>query len=142
MVREDLEDGWIKEKIGTRDDSLDESCQLSIGVSQTVWKALTHDASPLINDLQAMSTADRLLEHAVLTWMLGPFRSKYQLMRFGMMQETVPPVTAVRSTLSGSIAANLEKSSSMEAAKTAVREPLSFSTGIPAMNTWSVSTPS
>jgi hypothetical protein len=93
---------------------------------------LTQEASPLCNDLQAMSTADKLPEQAVLTWMLGPRRSKYQLTRLGMTHATELPVAAVRSVFSGSMATRRALSSSIEAEKTAVREPLSFSTGIPA----------
>jgi hypothetical protein len=69
--------------------------------------ALTHEASPACRLLQAMSTVDSPLEQAVFTWILGPRRSKYQLTRFGMTQATVLPVTAVRSVLSGSMAAIL-----------------------------------
>lgn len=129
LVRQNLEDGRIQQKIGTSDDGLR---QLAMWTTLTRTYLLTHDASPEARDLQAISTAERLLEQAVLIWMLGPRRSKYQLIRLGMMQETVPPVTAVRSTLSGSMAVSLEKSSSIEAEKTAVLEPLSFSTGMPA----------
>lgn len=96
-------------------------------------RLLTHVASPDFRDLQAISTADRLLEHAVLQCMLGPCRSKYQLTRFGIIHATVQPVTAVRSVLSGSIADILIASSSMEAENTAVREPLRLSTDIPAV---------
>ena len=79
-----------------------------------------------------MSTADKLLEQAVLTWMLGPRKSKYQLTRLGITHATELPVAAVRSIFSGSMATIRALSSSIEAEKTAVEEPLSFSTGIPA----------
>lgn len=82
--------------------------------------------------LQAISTADKLPEQAVLTWMLGPRRSKYQLTRLGMTQATELPVADVRSVFSGSMATIRALSSSIEAEKTAVREPLRDSTGIPA----------
>lgn len=65
---------------------------------------LTHVASPALILLQAISTADRLLEQAVLQCMLGPCRSKYQLTRFGITHATVHPVTAVLSALSVSMA--------------------------------------
>ena len=79
----------------------------------------------------AMSSATRLLEHAVSRCTLGPLRSKYQLRRFGIRDEAVP-VAAVRPVFSGSCATILDQSSVKEAEKTAVLEPLSFSTGIPA----------
>jgi hypothetical protein len=82
-------------------------------------------------DWQAMSNATRLLEHAVSICTLGPLRSKYQLRRFGIREEAVP-VAADGPVFSGSCETIRDQSSVKEAEKTAVLEPLSFSTGIPA----------
>jgi hypothetical protein len=94
---------------------------------------LTQVESPLCMFLQAMSIADKLPEQAVLTWMLGPRRSKYQLTRLGMTHATECPVAAVRSVFSASMATIRALSSNIEAENTAVREPLSDSIGIPAV---------
>lgn len=78
-----------------------------------------------------MSNATRLLEQAVSMWTLGPLRSKYQLTRLEMSDDA-EPVAAVLSALSGSRDTILDQSSVKDAENTDVREPLSFSAGMPA----------
>ena len=91
----------------------------------------TVEASPARKDWHAMAKATKLLEHAVSMWTLGPLRSKYQLTRLEISDDA-EPVAAVLSTLSGSCERILDQSSVKDAENTEVRDPLSFSAGMPA----------
>lgn len=78
-----------------------------------------------------------LVEHAVLTCMLGPLRSKYQLNLLAK-NEAVVPVAVLTGAVSASLDTIFIKSVPMEAANTDVSVPATFSAGMPARD--SVST--